>query len=72
MRWLVASVVQSGELETVSIDWVTPRAHQLNVWDAGWVALRVMVSAVGDVLYEREVWAGLVLHLGRVAGPVRQ
>jgi hypothetical protein len=56
VQGLVASVVWSGELHAVRIEWVTPRAHQWDVPSAGWVALRVLVSAVGDESYEREVW----------------
>ena len=38
------------------LDWVTPGAHRYDCPDAGWVALRLTVSAVRDECFQQEIW----------------
>lgn len=56
VRSLVASVVRPAELLDVRLEWVTPLAHRFDCPDAGWVALRLTVSAVRDECFQKEIW----------------
>ena len=53
---LVESVVHGRELESVRLEWVTPNAHRFDEPDAGWAALRLSVSAIGDESFQKEIW----------------
>lgn len=48
VRGIVESVLRSDELEYLRLEWVTPSAHQFDLLEAGWVTLRLTVSAKDD------------------------
>ena len=56
IRGLVSSVVKPDEFESLRLEWVTPLAHQVDEPDAGWIALRLTVYAVGEEMFQQEVW----------------
>ncbi len=53
---LVQSVVHGDELIAVRLDWRTPSAHRWDMEHADLIALRLTVSAIGDEVFEKEIW----------------
>ena len=57
VRGIVESVLRSDELEDLRLEWVTPSAHQFDLLEAGWVTLRLTVSAKDDEGARFEFWS---------------
>jgi hypothetical protein len=56
VRGLVESVVRPRELREVRLAWVRPDAPQPNGPQADAAALRVIVVAAAEEVFERDVW----------------
>jgi hypothetical protein len=52
---IARSVLRPDEFQSLRLDWVTPWTHRLDA-DAGWVALRVTVTAIADEAFQKEIW----------------
>jgi hypothetical protein len=56
VRGPVDSVVEPSELRSLRLESVTPGFNRFDGRDAGWIALRITVAAVGGDLLQREIW----------------